>query len=71
MCSGKCGNVDVKAAVGIEDMFVGGCKDLIPFVEFGRWCWCDRDSWDSVALYVFEVELSPEWSVVAKASQKC
>ena len=25
-------------------------------------------AWDPVALYVFEVKLSPEWSVVAQAS---
>ena len=51
----ECGNVDVKAAVGVEEMFVRRCEDLIPFVEFGRWCWCAGMPWNSVALDVLKL----------------
>ena len=69
-CVVVCADVNVKAAVGVEDMFVRRCEDLISFVEFGRWCWCAGMPWDSVALDVFEVELRPEWSVVAEDPPK-
>jgi len=59
LSGGECADVNVKAAVGVEDMFVGGCECLIPFVEFGRWCCCAVVSRDSVALDVLEVELCP------------
>ena len=59
LCGGECADVNVKAAVGIEDMFVGGCEGLIPFVEFGRCCWCAVVPGDSATLNVFEVKLCP------------
>jgi hypothetical protein len=66
----ECADINVEAAAGVEDMFVRGSEDLIPFVEFGRWCWLAVVPRDSVALDVFEVELCPERSVVAESPQK-
>ena len=70
LCGCECAGVNVKAAVGVEDMFVRRCEDLIPFVKFGRWCWCAVVPGDSVTLDIFEVELCPEWSVVAESPPK-
>ena len=66
----ECADINVEAAAAAEDMFVRGSGDLIPFVEFGRWCWCAVVPGDSVTLYIFEVELCPEWSVVAESPPK-